>query len=854
MPQDVDRSLEIAFTCPLPSGIHARPASYLADCANRFVSEITLTNRRSGSTANAKSVLAIIAADVRYEDECSLRIQGSDEQAALNTMRRFVEEELPVCDEPAAEIATNGAGRTLPRFLQHSATHYHFGVGVVRGIAQGKIVLVRGISLPQQLGHEKQQGPRAEQERVMRAIGAVRLRIEEMLSRQVTSTEAALLKAHLAIVGDISLVDKIHEAIAQGRSAGQAIVEGTDFFIDLLRHSGSLYIRERAVDMQEICMQLLQEIYGRDFEPAATDLTEPSVVVAETLAPQQLLALDRRWLKALVLESAGTTSHAIILARSFGIPTIVGVKDALLALSARRDAVVDANRGLVIVDLTPEARRFYDRELETLRKRRETLSRFATFRAATTDGQSLEVAANVSSGEEVVAAFESGADGIGLFRTEILLSARESLLSEEQQFEIYAQAARVASARPVIIRMMDIGGDKPLPQLNLPREANPFLGFRGIRIYPEHRELFRAQLRAIIRSSAFGRIWLMAPMVSSLSEVLWLKRQIVDVQNELRAGGVSFDPTMPVGIMIEVPSVAFALDELSKELDFFSIGTNDLSQYFFAVDRENAKVGQLSSIRQPAFLRFLKQIVDEVRKQNRWIGMCGEMAGDVRNLPLLVALGLDEISAPSAEVPVLKEGMTRLSAQHCRELFQKAAACRETHEVDALLESESAIMQERALLDRELIIFNSQSQSKEEAIREIVDAFLIAGRTADPEGVEEAIWKRESVYSTGLGYGFAIPHCKTDAVSSGCLAILKLQKPIEWESLDGEPVRAVILLALRETDTNVRHMQVFAKLARKLMDEHFREELRRVGDADAMLNFMSKELDIALETGTSAFI
>src|SRR5438874_524507 len=328
MPQDVDRSLEIAFTCPLPSGIHARPASYLADCANRFGSDITLTNRRSGVPANAKSVLAIIAADIRYEDECTLRVQGSDEQAALNAMRRFIEEELPICDEPVATIEPNGAGGTLPRSLQQSALHAHFGVGVIRGIGQGKVVLVRGIALPQQLDHEKQESARAEQERVMQAIAAVRLRIEEMLSRQVTPTEAALLKAHLAIVGDISLVDKIHEAIAHGRSAGQAIVEGTDFFIDLLRHSGSLYIRERAIDMQEICMQLLQEIYGPEFEPAATELTEPSVVVAETLAPQQLLALDRRWLKALVLESAGTTSHAIVLARSFGIPTIAGVKDA----------------------------------------------------------------------------------------------------------------------------------------------------------------------------------------------------------------------------------------------------------------------------------------------------------------------------------------------------------------------------------------------------------------------------------------------------------------------------------------------------------------------------------------------
>jgi len=846
MPQDVDRALEIAFTCPLPSGIHARPASYLADCANRFVSEFSLTNQRTGLMANVKSVLAIIAADIRHGDECRIRIHGADEDAALGAMRRFIERDLPGCDEPVPEILSNGVGGVLPRSLQHAPVRCHFGLGVSRGIGQGRAVVVGGITLPQELNREKPQDPRFEEERVTRAIDAVRLRIDNMLARQVTPIEAALLKAHLAIVGDISLGDKIREAITQGRSAGQAIVEATDFFIDVMRHSGSLYIRERAIDMQEICLQLLQEIYGPKFEPAATEITEPSVVVAETLAPQQLLALDRRWIKALVLESAGTTSHTVILARSLGIPTLVGVKDGLPALSVGEEVIVDATRGLVISDLTPEVRRFYARQLATLRHRQESLSRFARARAITIDGQSLEVGANVSSAEEVIAAFEKGADGIGLFRTEMLLTAHEDLLSEEQQFEIYSQAARLAAGRPIIIRMMDIGGDKPLPQLNLPREANPFLGFRGIRIYSEHRDFVRAQLRAIIRASAFGRIQLMAPMVSALSEVLWLRSEIAEVHDELRGENIPFDPAMPIGMMIEVPSVAFIIEQLCTELDFFSIGTNDLSQYFFAVDRDNPKVGKLSNVAHPSFLRLLKQIVDEVHKCEKWIGMCGEMAGDLRYLPLLVALGLDEISLPSSEVAASKERITRLLAKDCRELFASAAQCRDPQEVTSLLQRDSLVTQERPLLDPDLIIFNSESQSKDEAIREIVDAFFVAGRTSDAEGVEDAIWARESVYSTGLGYGFAIPHSKTDAVNSGCLAILKLKKPIDWGSLDAKPVRIVILLALRETDTNIRHMQVFAKLARKLMDEQFREELDRLEDVNAMLKYMSKELDVAV--------
>ncbi|HVH86530.1 MAG TPA: fructose PTS transporter subunit IIA, partial [Terriglobales bacterium] len=327
---------------------------------------------------------------------------------------------------------------------------------------------------------------------------------------------------------------------------------------------------------------------------------------------------------------------------------------------------------------------------------------------------------------------------------------------------------------------------------------------------------------------------------------LWLKNEIAELKEELRGKNIAFDGTMPIGIMIEVPSVAFILDKLCAELDFFSLGTNDLNQYFLAVDRDNAKVAGLSSVHHPSFLRFLKYIVDQVHKNGRWIGMCGEMAGDPRNVPVLVGLGLDEISASAAQIPELKQRIARLSVNECQRLLAQTMECSQVKEVERLLQNGHAQAEAMPLLDRNLVIVDSSSESKEEAIRELIDSLYIAGRTDDPDRLEEVVWAREAAYSTGLGHGFAIPHCRSDAINANSVAVLKLSKPLEWGSLDGEPVRVVILLAVRESDANNSHMQVLAKLARKLMNEPFRERLMQLDAAPDILAYISRELEIGV--------
>ena len=846
MSQEVCNPVEFKFVCPLANGLHARPASLLAEFASDFSSDLSLINLRTGIAANLKSTLAIISADIRSGDECSIRIAGSDEASAGAALLGYITRDLPNSDEPLVESGSERRSGPLPRALLAAGIRCHFGAGVSPGIGKGKSVVVGGMTLPPDLGSERAEDLKKEERRIARAMATVRERIKVMLARSVAPAEAGVLKAHLAIVEDVSLQDKIAELIAQGRSAGQALAESAQYFMSILQKSESGYIRDRAVDIQEICYRLLEEVYGSRFTAAAVELKEPSILVAETIAPQQLLGMERKWLKGLVLEYAGRTSHAVILARSLGIPTVVGVKDAPILLSGEDELLVDANRGLVVPNGTSAVRRFYDREYQAQQRRDEALTQNKFRPAVTVDGLRLEVAANVSSAEEVATGCANGADGIGLFRTEMLFIGHDRAPSEEEQFGIYKQAASAAGERPVIIRTIDIGGDKPVPHLNLPAESNPFLGYRGMRIYAEHRELFRTQLRAVLRASAFGKLQVMAPMVSTIEEVIWLKAQVRQSQEELRSQNIQFDPAMPVGIMIEVPSVAFILDQLSAEVDFFSIGTNDLNQYFLAVDRDNAKVAALSSVRHPSFIRFLKHIVDGVHAHGKWIGMCGEMAGDVRNLPILIGLGLDEISASASQVPALKERISQLSAKTSEELLSRLMACTQAEDVNRLLAEDHPRESSQSLLDPSLVIVDSESESKEEAIRELIDSLFIAGRTENPDRLEEVVWAREAAYSTGLGHGFAIPHCRSDLITSNSIAVLKLKRPIEWSSLDGKPVRMVLLLAVHHSDANNSHMKVLAKLARKLMNEEFRDHLMKLNDAKGILSYLSEELEIPL--------
>ena len=837
-------ALQFVFNCPLSAGMHARPASHFAKLANSLVSECTLTNLRNHREGNAKSVLSIISLDIRKGDRCLVQISGADEQFGYTMIHDFAEQVLPSCDVPLAKSSPTKPG-FLPRILQRAEAKCYSGSAASPGVGRGKVVFLNAVSLPQAAISHHRSDPQEERERLQRALRNVRENIREELARSGSEAGRDVLQAELALIDDVVFAQKLAEHISEEKSAAQSVLETGKFFADLLRHSGSEYIRERAADVEEISAQLLAETADGNLPQAATALQEPSVVVAETLAPQQFLALDRHFLKGVVLEYSGANSHALILARSYGVPAVVGIKHTKSILSGGQDVVLDANRGLLFAELVPDVDRFYAREERTRLRQKTILQASASTPAITRDGVRLEVGANASANDEVVLALENGADGIGLFRTEMLfMNGRPP--SEEEQLAIYEQVVKSANGKPVIIRTFDLGGDKAAPYLEPAAEENPFLGLRGVRLYAKHRDLLQVQLRAILRASAFGRIQIMIPMVSAREDVLAFKEHLKQAQEALRAENIAFSKDVPIGIMLEVPAAAFHLAPFGTEADFFSIGTNDLAQYFFAADRGNPNVSRLSNPSNPSFIRFLNHIIEEARASGKWVGVCGDMASHAKYVPLFLGLGLDEISLPIENIPKIKGIVRRLSASACRSLVDQIHSSHDASEVNDLLASAEQTCSSCPLVSEELMILDSDSSSKEEAMQEFIDVLYNSGRTADPQKLEDALWAREYVYSTGLGFGFATPHCKTDAINASSIVVLKLSEPIDWGSVDGVGVRMVIGIAMRATQNGDNHMQVFSVLARKLMIEDFRTRLLETPNSPELMQYLTQELKLTL--------
>jgi multiphosphoryl transfer protein len=835
-------SLKHHFVCSLPNGVHARPASSLEEASRGFASEVILVNQRTGRTANGKSVLAIIGADIRYQDSCVLTVSGPDEQEAIATMTAFVDDTLPHCDDALpASPAANGASR-LPPGLRQTGVTVHHGSPVVPGIASGRIVQMGGFKIPASLSTNAAANPEAECRRLDDALQKVIVFYDRQIAGAGRKIEAGLLKAHRAIARDMEFYQQLHDAVFKNqRTAAGAIAAAEKHFSAMLAKSSSALLRERALDIQDVCLQLLRQTYGSAVEATDARLDGDSIIVADSLTPGQFLALDRSALKGLIFAQAGGTSHTIILARSFGIPTLAGLHDLMNARLEGQEAVLDADAGILLTNLTDAARRYYATEHKRLAERRSRLRQFAARPATTRDGHRLEIAANIVAADEATVVFAAGAEGIGLFRTEMLFLGRDSAPGEAEQFQAYRSVLETAGGQPVVIRTVDIGGDKPLSYLNLPGEENPFLGCRGVRLYPGHEPLLRTQVRALVRASAHGRLKLMIPMVATVDEARWVKKIVAEEQARCSAEGVAFDAAMPVGAMLEVPAAAFALDALCRELDFFSVGSNDLLQYFMAADRANARVAGLNNPLQPAFLRFLDQIVQGVHARQKAVSLCGELGGQTRFLPLLAGLGFDQISVAPPAIGVLKAELAGLAAPECRQLLEASLDCATADDVAALLE-QFAARRGAALLDEELVVLDAEALTREEAIKQAVDRLYVLGRTEQPHAVEAAVWNREATYSTGFGHGFAIPHCKTNAVKSSSLVLVKLRSPVAWNSLDGQPVRVVILLVLRENGGADEHMKVLAKLARRLMHEEFRVRLEQETDPKTLCAFLRETI------------
>lgn len=565
------------------------------------------------------------------------------------------------------------------------------GIPAAPGLCKGKAVV---------LTQEKIEwagraiGPADAGDEISRFARAVEIAVTQLeaLARQVTSrlgeAEAEIIGAQSLMASDPGLAEDVSNRILQEMvSAENAVQDACEEQAKMLEGLGDEYLAARAADMRDVGRRILAVLTGATDCAAIVGNLEPdTVIVADDLAPSETAAIDVANIAGIVLDGGGRTSHTAILARSMGIPAVMGLGNATGVITTGDLVLIDGNKGQVLVNPEPgQLSKFSEAiNLEAIRKRE--LSLLKNLPAVTADGHHVELASNIGGAQEVSLVKDSGSDGVGLFRTEFLFIDRNSAPSEDEQFEIYKEVLSELAPKPVVIRTLDAGGDKDIPYLGIPEEANPFLGLRAIRLCLQKKTLFRSQLRALLRASGFGALRIMFPMVADIQELRAAKREYESVKAELESEGITVADNAQVGIMVEVPSAAVQADVLAGECDFFSIGTNDLVQYTMACDRGNPAVSYLSDPYYPAVLRLIQRTIEEGHRKGIWVGMCGEMAGMPPAVLLLVGMGIDELSMTPASIPRAKEIIRNLSYEEAKGIWHKVRQMTDSAEIRSYLE------------------------------------------------------------------------------------------------------------------------------------------------------------------------
>ena len=843
----MNKKITIEYRFPLPNGLHARPASAIMEQVKPLGCSVHITNLRNQKTANASSVLSMISCDIALGDQCLISIEGDSDNlpGVAQQLQQFLNGDFYHCDEVLTELTATDDKKPLPYMLQQEPMRRCQGLSVSPGFGTGKAMHLGEPVLVLSADSVAQGSIEEEHQR----LAQVREQLLAVLKQEVQRSDGqqqAIVRAHLALLEDQELVSHLTQGLRAGLSVLGAVLATQQHYEQVISGTSNHYLRERVLDIRDICSGLIITAYGPDsFEATEQNLTEDTVCIASHLTPSQFLALDRSYLQGLVLESGGSTSHTVILARSFGIPVLVGVEQARQQIPAGETCILDASNSLLIANPSPLVCRYYQLEQDKLARLSARRQRYLNDQAQTTDGHFIEVAANIASAEEAASAFANGAEGIGLFRTEMLYMDRTGAPDEEEQLAMYSQVLQCAGDRPVIIRTMDIGGDKPVDYFGIGAEENPFLGYRAVRIYPEYLDHFKTQLRAICRAAVNGQCKIMVPMVATLAEARWLRAISNEVIAELTEQQIAHNPNVPLGIMLEVPSCAFIIDQLVRYVDFFSIGSNDLTQYFLAADRGNDGVEHLYDSLNPSFLRLLKHIVDEVHKAGSWVGICGEFAGDPDHMPLLVGLQLDEISLGAPRIPEVKEVISTLNTEVCKALLVQAMAEETADDVRILLARHRQVSaDDLPILTSETILVNADCRNKSEVIKTLIDNLLVNDRLLDVQEAETAIWEREGMSPTMLGFGIAIPHCKSNSIAANTISIMKLKEPVLWNEGDEMLTDTVFMLTVRASDAGNTHMKIFAQLARRIMRDEFRTALATCQGQQELMSYISQELEL----------
>ena len=547
-----------------------------------------------------------------------------------------------------------------------------------KGIAMGKAFLVQ----PPDLQAERRNISEMEKEREEKAFQSAAEKVREIL-RPLARTNP-IFAAHLDMAEDTTLIDGVREKIAAGKNAQWALEEQMEETCTLLESLEDEYLRERAADVRDVCRRMMAFLKGVEEDPFR-NIREKVILFAEELNPSDTAKMDFRYIKGMVTEKGGPTSHVAILARSMEIPALLGVKGILEKVEAGQEVILDGNEGTLFLSPDVAVSEGYGEKLAAERELKQKLKEMNRLPAVTTDGRRVHLYANVGSLKDIELAKKHGAEGVGLFRSEFLYMESSRFPTEQEQFEIYKKAAEILK-KPITIRTLDIGGDKALPYYQFEKEENPFLGWRAIRFCLDMRDVFKTQLKALLRAAAYGEIRIMYPMIVSVEEFRTANRLLEECKQELKERGVLFRESIQTGIMVETPAAVLMAEELAKEVDFFSIGTNDLTQYILAADRGNQKLTKLYDPCHPAVLRAVKRVIDAGHKEGKEVGMCGEFAGEEKAIPLLVGMGLDECSMVSGEIPAVRYQIRGLSATQAKHLSERVLAAGTVKEVETLLE------------------------------------------------------------------------------------------------------------------------------------------------------------------------
>jgi phosphoenolpyruvate-protein phosphotransferase len=667
---------QIDLTIHNSTGLHARPAKVFVNLAKQFKSDIRVEH--GGKKANAKSLISMLTLGAERGSEIRIVVDGEDEDVALAELQAAVFSGLGEGGETpapspsgnggaAAEVAGVSSASTVPDSALSASSVQ--AISAAPGIAIGPVFQLKRSEIAME--DEPAGEPAEEQIRLQGAIDKAHAQLHRLYQQLLDSdarSEAAIFEVHLELLDDADLLDAVVAKIRKGQGAAQAWQTTIEIRSQAIASLKDPLLSARAADLHDIGYRVLRILLGAD-EQSYLLPEHPVIVIARDLSPSDTASLDRQRVLGFCTAAGGPTSHTSIIARALSLPAVVSAGAGVLELEDDTTVILDGEAGTLQVNPTPQALEQAQKASQHWQVIRRAAAQKAFEPAVTLDGFRVEVVANIGGLADAEQAVRNGAEGVGLLRTEFLFLGRNEPPSEREQVEVYSSIARVMRNLPVIIRTLDIGGDKPLPYVQVPPEENPFLGERGIRLCLNRPELFREQLRAILRSARFGHLRIMFPMIADISEWRAARAMVAELRAEMEA------PPVDLGIMIEVPSAALMADAFAPEIDFFSIGTNDLTQYTLAMDRMHPTLASKSDGLHPAVLRLIARTVEAAHNAGKWVGVCGELGADPVAVPVLVGLGVDELSVSVPAIPTVKAQIRNLALSAAQSLAQRALNC-----------------------------------------------------------------------------------------------------------------------------------------------------------------------------------